>query len=264
MADAAEVAGAPGRLAGKVAIVTGGAQGQGEGEARRFVAEGASVVIADINDELGESVAASLGPAARFVHLDVTDAAQWAAAVAVAEEAFGSVSVLVNNAGVLVFGPLQTLTAEEMQQSLDINLMGPFHGMKAVYKSMKAAGGGSIVNISSFGGMTGLPMLGAYVAAKFAVRGLTKTAAIDFARANIRVNSVHPGGVDTPMTRNPDGSSTDDAPFNQTLPIKRHARIDEIASMVLFLASDESSYCTGSEFVVDGGALGGLHNLMSG
>jgi 3alpha(or 20beta)-hydroxysteroid dehydrogenase len=136
--------------------------------------------------------------------------------------------------------------------------------MQAVYGSMKAAGRGSIVNISSFGGLTGLPMLGAYVAAKFAVRGLTKTAAIDFARANIRVNSVHPGGVNTPMTQNPDGSSTDASAYNQTLPIKRHATVDEIASLVLFLASDESSYCTGSEFVIDGGGLAGIHNLMTG
>lgn len=253
-----------GRLEGKVAVISGAAQGQGEAEARRFVAEGASVVIGDINDERGEAVATSLGASARFVHLDVTVPADWDAAVAAAEAAFGPVDILVNNAGILVFGPLQTLTAEQLQTSLDVNLLGTFHGMKAVYRSMKSAGGGSIVNISSFGGMTGLPMLGAYVAAKFAVRGLTKTAAIDFARAGIRVNSVHPGGVDTPMTRNPDGTSTDDSMYNQTLPIKRHATADEIASMVLFLASDESSYCTGSEFVVDGGGLAGIHNLMAG
>jgi 3alpha(or 20beta)-hydroxysteroid dehydrogenase len=253
-----------GRLDGRVAIITGGAQGQGEAEARRFVAEGASVVIGDISDDKGAAVAASLGDAARFVHLDVTDASQWAAAVKVAEEEFGPVTVLVNNAGILVFAPLQQLTEADLRRSIDVNLIGTFHGMQAVYRSMKGAGGGSIVNISSFGGLTGLPACGAYVAAKFAVRGLTKTAAIDYARANIRVNSVHPGGVDTPMTQAPDGTSTDDAPFNQTLPIKRHARPDEIANMVLFLASDESSYCTGSEFVVDGGGLCGLHNLMSG
>lgn len=253
-----------GRLEGKVALISGAAQGQGEAEARRFVAEGASVVIGDINDERAEAVAATLGDAARATHLDVTDPALWADAVALAEDAFGPVTVLVNNAGALVFGPLQRLEAAEMQRSIDINLMGTFHGMQAVYPSMKGAGGGSMVNISSFGGLTGLPMLGAYVSAKFAVRGLTKTAAIDFARAGIRVNSVHPGGVDTPMTQAPDGTSTDDAPFNQTLPIKRHARPDEIANMVLFLASDESSYCTGSEFVVDGGGLCGLHNLMTG
>jgi 3alpha(or 20beta)-hydroxysteroid dehydrogenase len=253
-----------GRLEGKVALISGAAQGQGEAEARRFVAEGAQVVIGDIGDTKGVAVADSLGDAARFVHLDVTDAAQWVAAVGVAVEAFGPVSVLVNNAGVLIFGPLQSLTAEQLQRSLDVNLMGTFHGMQAVYASMKSAGGGSIVNISSFGGLTGLPMLGAYVASKFAVRGLTKSAAIDYARANIRVNSVHPGGVNTPMTQHPDGSSTDDSAYNRTLPIKRHATVDEIASMVLFLASDESSYCTGSEFVIDGGGLAGIHNLMTG
>ncbi len=253
-----------GRLDGKVALISGAAQGQGEAEARRFVAEGARVVIGDIADEKGAAVAESLGEAARFVHLDVTDPTQWAAAVGVAEDSFGPVSVLVNNAGVLVFGPLQSLTADQMQLSLDVNLMGTFHGMQAVYASMKTAGGGSIVNISSFGGLTGLPMLGAYVASKFAVRGLTKSAAIDYARANIRVNSVHPGGVNTPMTQNPDGTSTDDSAYNQTLPIKRHATVAEIASMVLFLASDESSYCTGSEFVIDGGGLAGIHNLMAG
>lgn len=220
------------------------------------------MVVGDINDDGGRAVAASLGDAARFVHLDVTDPEQWAGAVDDAEQAFGHVDILVNNAGVLVFGPLQTLTADQMRLSLDVNLMGTFNGMQAAYRSMKAAGGGSIVNISSYGGMTGLPMLGAYVAAKFAVRGLTKTAAIDYGRANIRVNSVHPGGVDTPMTRKPDGSSTDDSTYSQSLPIKRHATVDEIASLVLFLASDEASYCTGSEFVIDGGGLAGIHNLM--
>ena len=252
------------RLEGKVAIISGSAQGQGEAEARRFVAEGARVVVADLNDEKGSAVADSLGDEACFVHLDVTDASQWTAAVGVAEDTLGPVDILVNNAGILVFGPLQKLTEADMRKSMDVNLMGTFNGMQAVYRSMKSAGGGSIVNISSFGGMTGLPMLGAYVAAKYAVRGLTKTAAIDFARAGIRVNSVHPGGVDTPMTRNPDGTSTDDAAYNQTLPIKRHATADEIANMVLFLASDEASYCTGAEFVVDGGGLCGIHNLMMG
>ncbi len=247
-----------------MALVSGAAQGQGEAEARRFVAEGARVVIGDIARDRGAEVAASLGESARFVDLDVTEPDDWAAAVAVAEEAFGGLDVLVNNAGVLIFGPLQTLTADQMRTSLEVNLMGAFHGMQAVYAPMKAAGGGSIVNISSFGGLTGLPMLGAYVASKFAVRGLTRTAAIDFGRANIRVNSVHPGGVDTPMTRNPDGTSTDDSAYNRTLPIKRHATVDEIASLVLFLASDESSYCTGSEFVIDGGGLAGIHNLMTG
>lgn len=251
-----------GRLEGKVAVISGAAQGQGEAEARRFVAEGASVIIGDLNDEAGRDVADGLGAAARFVHLDVTAPELWAEAVNVAEESFGPVDILVNNAGVLVFGPLQTLTAEQMRLSMEVNLMGTFHGMQAVYRSMKSAGGGAIVNISSYGGMTGLPMLGAYVAAKFAVRGLTKTAAIDYGRANIRVNSVHPGGVDTPMTRNPDGSSTDDSSYSQSLPIKRHATVDEVASLVLFLASDESSYCTGAEFVIDGGGLAGIHNLM--
>ncbi len=253
-----------GRLEGKVAIVTGAAQGQGEAEARRFVAEGAKVVIADVNEDKGAALAAELGDAALFEHLDVTDEEQWAATVVAAESAFGSVSVLVNNAGILVFGAMQRLAVEDFRRSLDVNLTGTFLGMQAVYRSMKAGGGGSIVNISSFGGLTGLPMLPAYVAAKWGVRGLTKTAAIDFANAGIRVNSVHPGGVDTPMTQNPDGTPTHDAPFNQSLPIKRHAHPEEIASMVLFLASDESSYCTGSEFVVDGGGTCGLHNLLTG
>lgn len=251
-----------GRLEGKVAIISGAAQGQGEAEARRFVAEGARVVIGDLNDEAGRDVADSLGDAAHFVHLDVTDPDLWAAAVTAAEDAFGPVDVLVNNAGVLIFAPMQKLTADQLRLSLDVNLMGTFHGMQAVYPSMKSAGGGSIVNISSYGGLTGLPMLGAYVAAKFAVRGLTKTAAIDYARASIRVNSVHPGGVDTPMTRNPDGTASDDTFYSRSIPIKRHATVDEVASLVLFLASDESSYCTGSEFVIDGGGLAGIHNLL--
>lgn len=253
-----------GRLEGKVAIVTGAAQGQGEAEARRFVAEGAKVVVADVSDEKGEALAAELGDAAMFVHLDVTDQEQWANVVVQTESAFGPVSVLVNNAGILVFGATQRLDPDDFRRSLDVNLTGTFLGLQAVYRSMRTAGGGSIINISSFGGMTGLPMLPAYVAAKWGVRGLTKTAAMDFARANIRVNSVHPGGVDTPMTQAPDGTSTDDAPFNLTLPIKRHARPEEIANMVLFLASDEASYCTGAEFIVDGGGVCGLHNLMTG
>lgn len=249
-------------MEGKVAIVSGAAQGQGEAEARRFVAAGARVVLGDLNDEAGAAVAADLGDTARYVHLDVTEPELWRGAVAAAEEAFGPVNVLVNNAGILIFGPLQTLTGDEMRRSMEVNLMGTFHGMQAVYPSMKAAGGGSIVNISSYGGLTGLPMLGAYVASKFAVRGLTKTAAIDFGRAGIRVNSVHPGGVDTPMTQNPDGSASDQTSYTQSIPIKRHATVEEIASMVLFLASDESSYCTGSEFVIDGGGLAGIHGLM--
>ena len=246
-----------GRLGDKVAIVTGGARGMGEAHARRFVKEGASVVIGDILDAEGEAVAKELGDAARYVHLDVTDEAQWKDAVSVAQ-AFGTLTVLVNNAGVVGMTPLATTSLADYQRIIDVNQTGVFLGMKAVLPAMSNAGGGSIVNISSVGGTQGAPGFLAYVSSKFAVRGMTKVAALELAALNIRVNSVLPGRVATPMIQIPELADVDvEAILSQTTPLRRLGRVEEIAELVLFLVSDASSYCTGSEFVIDGGLTAG-------
>jgi 3alpha(or 20beta)-hydroxysteroid dehydrogenase len=248
-----------GRLDGKVAIVTGGARGQGAAEARLFVAEGARVVIGDVLDAEGQAVADELGDAAAYTHLDVTDEDQWDATVALAESRFGPVSVLVNNAGILLFQAIHKTDPADFERVMQVNVTGVFLGMRAVTRSMTSAGGGSIVNISSTAGLTGLPYLGAYVASKWAVRGLTKTAAIDLGPKGIRVNSVHPGGIDTPMI----ADTSPDAPFYKRLPVSRMGSAEEAARAVLFLASDESSYTTGAELAVDGGATCGDLGLMN-
>jgi 3alpha(or 20beta)-hydroxysteroid dehydrogenase len=241
------------RLEGKVALISGGARGQGAAEARLFSAEGARVVIGDVLDDEGAKTADELGDAVAFHHLDVTDEASWQAIVAETEALFGPVSVLVNNAGVLSFGSLEKIELAEFERVMRINVNGVFLGMKSVAASMERAGGGSIVNISSTSGLTGLPFLGSYVASKWAVRGLTKTAAIDLGRKGIRVNSVHPGGIDTPMIA---GTATD-APYYKRLPVSRIGTAQDVARAVLFLASDESSYTTGAELSIDGGATCG-------
>ena len=248
-----------GRLDGKVAIISGAARGQGAAEARLFAAEGAKVVLGDVLDDEGTAVAADIGDAALYAHLDVTDEAQWAAAVKASEEAFGPVSVLVNNAGILHFQSLHKTTLEDFERVMRVNVTGVFLGMKAVTASMADAGGGSIVNVSSTAGLQGLPYLGAYVASKWAVRGLSKTAAIDLGQKGIRVNSVHPGGIDTPMVAGTSG----DAPFYKRLPVSRMGSPDEVAAAVLFLASDEASYIAGAELAIDGGATCGDLNIMS-
>ncbi|MGH9214137.1 MAG: glucose 1-dehydrogenase [Acidimicrobiales bacterium] len=242
-----------GRLDGKVALISGGARGQGAAEAALFVAEGAKVVVGDVLDAEGEQTAAALGDAGAFVHLDVTDEASWQAAVAETEQRFGPIGVLVNNAGVLSFGRVDRIELAEFERLMRVNVHGVFLGIKSVAPSMRRAGGGSIVNISSTSGLHGLPSLGAYVASKWAVRGLTKTAAIDLGHDGIRVNSVHPGGIDTPMIAGTSG----DAPYYRRLPVPRMGTVDEVARAVLFLASDESSYTTGAELSIDGGATAG-------
>lgn len=260
MTDPASPAG--GRLAGKVAIVTGAARGQGAAEARRFVAEGASVVIADLLDDEGAALAAELGDRAAFCHLDVTDEDGWAACVAFAEAHFGPVSVLVNNAGILAFHSVQSTTAAEFRRVIEVNLVGPFLGISAVIGSMQRAGGGSIVNISSTSGYVGFPGVAAYSTSKWGVRGLTRSGAMDLGRLGIRMNSVHPGSIDTPMIRM-DGLPTEAfEPFVRKLPVPRLGTPDDVAHLVVFLASDESSYCTGTEFVVDGGQTAGDLTLM--
>ena len=253
-----------GRVEGKVALVSGGARGQGEAEVRLLVKEGAKVVFGDVLDEPGQAVAEELGDDAHFVHLDVRKEDQWAEAVRTAEERYGSLDVLVNNAGVLSMGPLtHEVSLEDYMRVVEINQIGVFLGMRSALPAMLRARRGSIVNISSSNGLAGYGGTIAYTASKFAVRGMTKNAALEYGAAGIRVNSVHPGGVDTPMTRPDDlGGFTDEdqaAAWAMT-PLPRIGQPEEVANLVLFLASDESSYCTGAEFLVDGGMLAGVVN----
>src|SRR6266566_4629855 len=252
--------GAMGRLDGKVALITGGARGMGKSHVRHFVAEGARVVFGDVLDDRGAAVAAGLGEqSCRYLHHDVTSSGDWAAAVALAADAFGRLDVLVNNAGVLKFASIADMPLADFRRVLEVNAVGCWLGMKAVIEPMKAAGGGSIVNISSIEGFTGAAGLSAYSASKFAVRGMTKAAARELGQFGIRVNSVHPGGVLTSMTL---GQATTADPadaeaFLKAMPMSRFARPAEISCLVAYLASDESSYSTGSEFVADGGILSG-------
>ncbi|HEX3793621.1 MAG TPA: glucose 1-dehydrogenase [Acidimicrobiales bacterium] len=248
-----------GRLEGKVALISGAARGIGAASARLFVGEGAKVVVADVIDDEGELLAKELGDACAFVHLDVTDESQWLAAIEAAENQFGPVSVLVNNAGILRAIPLPLMSLEDYQSVIDVNQTGVFLGMKSVVGSMMKAGGGSIVNMSSIDGLQGSPALGAYVAAKFAVRGMTRVAALELAAAHIRVNTVCPGATRTTMMDAPDMAGIDiDALSCRMAPLARMGEAPEIAEAVLFLASDASSYCTGSDIVADGGATAGV------
>jgi len=250
------------RLAGKVAIITGAARGQGAAEARAFVGEGARVVATDILDEEGRALAASLGGSAVYLHHDVRSEDDWAAVVGEAKQRFGSVDVLVNNAGILVLGTLtHQMTLADYRRVIDVNQVGVFLGMKAVIPTMLEQRRGSIVNISSTQGLTGLSGTVAYTASKFAVTGMTKNAALEYGKAGIRVNSVHPGGIDTPMTRVFQGGRAltpqeEEAAYGMTA-LGRAASAGEVAPLVVFLASDESAYCTGAEFVIDGGMTAG-------
>jgi 3alpha(or 20beta)-hydroxysteroid dehydrogenase len=249
-----------GRLDGKVALITGGARGMGKSHVRHFVAEGAQVVFGDVLDERGAAVAAGLGEqACRYVHHDVTSEEDWAAAVALAVDVFGRLDVLVNNAGVLQFATIADMSPADFRRVLEVNTVGCWLGMKAVIDPMTKAGGGSIVNISSIEGFTGAAGLSAYSASKFAVRGLTKVAARELARFGIRVNSVHPGGVMTRMIIDSAGlrSADQGQAFLRAMPLGRFAEPVEISRLVAYLACDESSYSTGSEFVADGGLLSG-------
>jgi len=245
-----------GRLQGKTALITGAASGMGAAEAKMFAAEGAKVIVADVNDAGSKAVVQDItaaGGSAIAVHLDVSNAADWDAAIAEGVEALGDISVLVNNAGMMIMKPVQDTTEEEWDKIFSVNAKGAFLGTKAVLNSMKAAGSGSIINISSIYGIVGAPSAAAYQATKGAVRLLTKGTAVDYAPFNIRANSVHPGLIATGMTedmlKDPDVTK---ALLGPTI-LARPAQPEEVASAVLFLASDEASYMTGAEIVVDGG-----------
>ena len=245
------------RLEGKVAIITGGARGQGATEARMFAREGAKVVIGDIRDELGMQVEAEireLGGEAVYLHLDVASADDWQRAVDTAEERFGKVDVLVNNAAIVLRKDIEETTSEDWDNIMEINAKGVFLGTKAVIPAMRRAGGGSIVNISSISGLVSIGPP-AYIATKGAVRLFTKSTAIQYASENIRANSIHPGSVDTDMRREGMGSQTEEeiqARIDQ-IPIGRVGTTEDISYGALFLASNESSFMTGSELVIDGG-----------
>ena len=241
------------RLRGKVALITGAARGQGAAEAERFVAEGARVVMTDVLPEV-EKTAEGLGADAVAVRHDVTDPDDWEAAVGVALAEFGRLDVLVNNAGIFRLTPLRTSSVDEYMRLVSVNQLGVFLGMQAVVGPMRSVGGGSVINVSSVAGLLGSPGSAAYTATKFAVRGMTKVAALELADARIRVNSIHPGMVDTAMLDDLHLTTVEArAAIAAQVPMGELVPPDAIAAMAVFLASDDSCYCTGGEFVVDGG-----------
>lgn len=244
------------RLEGKVAIITGAARGMGEAHARLFAQEGAKLILSDVLEQEGKLLADELGENVIFLKHDVTNQEQWEEVLKVAEEKFGPVTVLVNNAGITgAFANVAELDYQEYKKVMAINADGTFLGMKTVIPSMLKAGKGSIVNISSVSGLQVAPGSpnAAYVGSKFAVTGLTKMAALEYATRNIRVNSVHPGGVRTNIV--PDISVFDDPKLLEPTPMGRFAEPVEISHLVLFLASDEASYLTAAEYKVDGGMM---------
>ena len=247
------------RLAGKVAIVTGGARGMGEATVRIMVEQGASVLIGDVLEAEGSALADELGEQVRFFRLDVTDKAQWREAVNAAAE-LGPVNVLVNNAAIVLQKTILDTSEEDFMRVVSINQLGPFLGMQAVFESMKAAGGGSIINISSIDGFQAKNSLTAYASTKWAVRGLTKAAALEMGQYNIRVNSVHPGGIFTAMHGSDFMSQEDADKFYSEHALPRVGLPHEVAAVTAFLASDEASYSTGAEFLADGGWNAGLVN----
>ena len=245
------------RLEGKVAIITGGARGQGATEARMFAQEGARVVIGDIRDELGMQVEAEireLGGEAVYLHLDVTSEDDWQRAIETAEQQFGKVDVLVNNAAIVLRKDIEETTSDDWDNIMEINAKGVFLGTKAVIPAMRRAGGGSIINISSISGLVSIGPP-AYIATKGAVRLFTKSTAIQYASENIRANSIHPGSVATDMRREGMGDQTPEEIQARidNIPLGRVGTTEDISYGALFLASDESSFMTGSELVIDGG-----------
>ncbi|HET9896878.1 MAG TPA: glucose 1-dehydrogenase [Streptosporangiaceae bacterium] len=248
-----------GRLDGKVALITGGSRGMGKSHVRHFVAEGARVLSGDVLDDLGKDVAAELGEACHYQHLDVTSEKDWAAAIETAAGKFGRLDILVNNAGILMQVPITEMPLADFRRVIDVNAVGCWLGMKSVIEPMRVAGGGSIVNISSIEGLTGAAHCTAYAASKFAIRGMTKSAAQELGPVGIRVNSVHPGGIITKMIFDSAGTLDPERGerYIKALPLGRFGKSAEVSKLVAFLASDDSSYCTGAEFVADGGILSG-------
>jgi 3alpha(or 20beta)-hydroxysteroid dehydrogenase len=250
-------------LADKVVIVTGGAQGIGEATARRLALDGASVVIADVLDEAGLKVAVSLGERAIFRHLDVTDAAQWSDCVEATQRTFGTPTSLVSNAGVMVTGSVETSTADDFRRAFDVNTIGALLGIQAVAAPMRSNGGGSIVVVSSLSGLIASEGQAPYCASKAAGAILTRCAALELGDDQIRVNSVHPGRIETPMSQ----AASADLPSvgsYQGPPLGRLGQVDEVAALIAFLLSDESAYMTGTQQVIDGGRLAGLRYPRTG
>ncbi|ROO86836.1 3alpha(or 20beta)-hydroxysteroid dehydrogenase [Actinocorallia herbida] len=243
-----------GRVRGRVAIVTGAARGMGASHARVLAAEGARVVLTDV-DAAGEGVAARIGDGALFVRHDVRNADDWARVVERAEGAFGSVDILVNNAGVADHEPIESLSEERFRREWEVNALGVFLGMKAVVGPMARAGGGSIVNVCSISSMVGEAGAVGYTASKFAAYGMTRVAAKEFGPKGIRVNSVHPGPIDTPLLHDAPGSADAVLMMKEMSPLGRIGAPEEVSAVVLFLASDDARFVTGSGYVVDGGLL---------
>ncbi|MEU6088990.1 glucose 1-dehydrogenase [Streptomyces sp. NPDC047085] len=252
-----------GKLDGRVVIVTGAARGQGEQEARLFVAEGARVVVADVLDDLGGALAKEIG--ATYVHLDVGVEEEWKAAVAAAKKAYGRLDGLVNNAGILRFNALVDTPLDEFMQVVQVNQVGCFLGMKTVAPEL--ADGGTIVNTASYTALTGMAAVGTYAATKHAVLGLTRVAALELASRRIRVNAICPGAIDTAMSNparlDPDADPEEmsralDELYRKLVPLGRVGQPEEVARLALFLTSDDSSYITGQPFVIDGGWLAGV------
>jgi 3alpha(or 20beta)-hydroxysteroid dehydrogenase len=241
-----------GRLEGKVAVVTGAARGQGEAEARLFAAEGARVVVADVLEEEGRAVAEEIGEAAVFERLDVGSEEDWERVVGSAVDRFGRLSTLVNNAGVVAFSAFEETSLEDYLRVIRVNQVGTFLGMRTAIPALVESGGGSIVNVASIEGMRGSNGLVAYGSSKWAIRGLTKIGAVELARRGIRVNTLLPGSVATAMAAPPEGAVVESAAALADRPTRRPGRPEELAQAALYLASDESSYVSGAELVVDG------------
>lgn len=250
------------RLAGKVALVTGGSRGIGEGIVRRFLAEGARVMITDVLDSEGAALATELGDAACYHHLDVAQRGEWDTAIAEVEAKWGRLDCLVNNAGVLVFKRLDDLSEAEIRRIIDINLIGTMFGAQAVIPALERAGGGSIINMSSADGIVGANSLTAYCASKFGVRGFTKALALELGHRGIRVNSIHPGGIVTAIS-NPANLPREVVDQGYKIyPAQRAGDPHDIGAAAAYLASDDAAYCMGTELLVDGGLAAGHYYAM--
>ena len=248
-----------GKLAGKIALITGAARGQGAAEARLFAEEGATVILTDVEDDVGEALATEIGGAADYVHLDVTSESEWQRLAEDIGRQHGHLDICVNNAGIIRLGPFEHTTLADYEAVVRVNQFGVFLGMRTSIPLMRKAGGGSIVNISSIDGLVGMSFAAGYVASKFAVRGMTKAAALELGSENIRVNSIHPGGVNTPMLTGLQSEPQEQGAGFSRVPLGRVGEPEEVARLALYLASDDSSYSTGSEFIIDGGLTAGFN-----